>query len=126
MEVLATMNLESTLSTILMQLANFFGTTTEVVMQNLPIWLSKYGWFLCVQNIAFNLLFGAFIGAATIGLSLLIICGALEIEIHKKNIKWIILAFILITIIPCVISIVSCMIAPEFYALSNIVNAISK
>lgn len=76
MEILATMDLESTLSTIL---ANFFGTTTEVIMQNLPIWLSKYGWFLCIQNIGLNFLFGVFLSLLFTGLMIFVTSGFFEI-----------------------------------------------
>lgn len=35
--------LQNTLSTVIQQLASFFGMTTDTIMQNAPEWLAKYG-----------------------------------------------------------------------------------
>lgn len=126
MDTLLSPSLESTLSMILTQLANFFGTTTDIVAENLPIWLAKYGWFMCITNIGWSLIVGLFLGGVISFLIAFIINCMLEKELGSREFKWIIVIVILSGVISCGISIVSCAIAPEFYALSVIMNLLSK
>lgn len=44
------LTLEQTLASILQSLANFFGVTTQTIMENAPMWLAKYGWYVTVKH----------------------------------------------------------------------------
>lgn len=57
------LTLEQTLASILQSLANFFGVTTQTIMENAPMWLAKYGWYVTVKDLGFNIFVGVFIGA---------------------------------------------------------------
>lgn len=50
------LTLEQTLASILQSLANFFGVTTQTIMENAPMWLAKYGWYVTVKDLGFNFL----------------------------------------------------------------------
>ena len=68
-----TPTLEQTLNMILSALANFFGTTTENIMANAPMWLAKYGWYSMLRNdLPLWMLSGAFVGLGLLGGFLLI------------------------------------------------------
>lgn len=49
------LTLEQTLASILQSLANFFGVTTQTIMENAPMWLAKYGWYVTVKDLGFNI-----------------------------------------------------------------------
>lgn len=52
------LTLEQTLASILQSLANFFGVTTQTIMENAPMWLAKYGWYVTVKDLGFNIFAG--------------------------------------------------------------------
>lgn len=52
------LTLEQTLASILQSLANFFGVTTQTIMENAPMWLAKYGWYVTVKDLGFNIFVG--------------------------------------------------------------------
>ncbi len=54
------LTLEQTLASILQSLANFFGVTTQTIMENAPMWLAKYGWYVTVKDLGFNIFVGGF------------------------------------------------------------------
>ena len=53
--------LETTLSEILVQLANFFGTTTAAVQAQLPHFLAEYGQYHTLTEMPWFVLSGTFI-----------------------------------------------------------------
>lgn len=115
------LTLQTTLATILTQLANFFGTTSDIIMQNAPYWLTKYGWFMMMQNMV-----GAFMAAIfTTGAILAIIYLALELK-PKHSIRMMLIIFIISLIIWCGMCYSQCAIAPEIYGLNSLIEQIKS
>lgn len=114
------LTLQTTLATILTQLANFFGTTSDIIMQNTPYWLAKYGWFMMMQNM---------IGAIAIAIVLtgLLAIIYLGFELRSKHpIRTFLIIFIILLIICCSICYGQCAIAPEIYGLNNLIIQIKS
>lgn len=51
METMITPTLEQVLASVVQQLANFFGTTTTAVMNNMPEFLTIFAWYNTINNI---------------------------------------------------------------------------
>ena len=120
-----TPTLEQTLNMILSALANFFGTTTETIMQNAPTWLAKYGWYVTLHNeIVDWLLGGFFFGAVLAGLFWFILCCS-EVVIGKGVVALIILFFFIGFFAVLAFPIVTCLIAPEIVGLEAAIKLIS-
>lgn len=114
--------LQSTLSTIIQQLASFFGMTTEAIMQNMPVWLANYGWYIVIGDITFNLIAGLVLGAIILGG----IYGITEGRIQSKTFHTLILfAVLLVGLAGVVFPLIRCYIAPEFYGLDNLLRILS-
>ena len=109
--------LEQTLNMILSALANFFGTTTENVMVNAPMWLAKYGWYVTLKKELIEwLLGGALVGFLIAGAFLLL----WDINKHEIKALQIVIAFTLFIIGTAAIvsiPIITCLIAPEIVGL---------
>lgn len=113
--------LQATLANILNQLASFFSTTTEAIMQNAPYWLAQYGWYTMMCWSPFALFIGAGIGIVIFD----VLRWAFEIEM--KHPVLVAVALIIISIIICVcICFGQCAIAPEIYGLRAIMHDISS
>lgn len=109
------LTLEQTLSTILQQLAEFFGTTTEVVLANAPEWLAKYGWYHTLSDFGWYIFIGAFISVLVIaGIGAYNECSIDEV---KMTFKRFISIIIVCQIISITINILPCIVAPEFVGL---------
>jgi uncharacterized membrane protein len=112
-----TPTLEQTLNMILSALANFFGTTTENVMANAPMWLAKYGWYVTLKKELIEWLFGgALVGFLIAGVFLLL-WDANKHEIKALQIVIAFTLFIVGTVAIISIPIVTCLIAPEIVGL---------
>lgn len=61
------LSLEQTLASILQSLADFFGVTTQTIMENAPMWLAKYGWYVTIKDLGSTIFMGGFISIALIG-----------------------------------------------------------
>ena len=51
MENVLTPTLEQTLAQVIQQLANFFGTTTTAIIDNMPDFLTMYAWYYTFNNL---------------------------------------------------------------------------
>lgn len=120
-----TPTLEQTLNMILSALANFFGTTTETIMQNAPTWLAKYGWYVTLHNeFVGYLLIGVLLGVIIAGI-FLYLCSCIRDDIGKGAIALAILIFVIVVVIAGSIPIITCMIAPEIIGLEAAIKLIS-
>ena len=118
-------NLEQTLNLILSALANFFGTTTQAIMENAPKWLAKYGWYVTLHNeLVLWMLGGAFVGTLLAGGFLAIWCLSSR-EIKPLQIGICILCFFFWFGVAISIPIITCMIAPEIVGLEAAIKLIS-
>lgn len=77
------LTLEQTLASILQSLANFFGVTTQTIMENAPMWLAKYGWYVTVKDLGFNIFVGVFIGAIISSIIWFILYLMIEVDFKK-------------------------------------------
>lgn len=120
-----TPTLEQTLNMILSALANFFGTTTEAIMQNAPAWLAKYGWYMTLHDeLAGYMLVGVLLGGMLAGIFLCVYDGTGH-DIGKGTIALTILIFIIVVVIASSIPIITCLIAPEIVGLEAAIKLIS-
>ena len=111
--------LETTLSEILVQLANFFGTTTNTVIEQLPTWLAKYGWYVTLNNIGFNLLIAFILVGIVMGLTVFFT------EQYSKVVRNIWIVSSIIAVLGAVIvPIITCAVVPEMVGLQALLNAI--
>lgn len=108
------LTLEQTLASILQSLANFFGVTTQTIMENAPMWLAKYGWYVTVKDLGFNIFGGAFIGIIIVGIIWFILYAMIEIDFKKWHLRIFIPVLILSVIITVCVPIITCIIAPEY------------
>lgn len=108
------LTLEQTLASILQSLANFFGVTTQTIMENAPMWLAKYGWYVTVKDLGFNIFGGAFIGIIIVGIIWFILYVMIEIDFKKWHLRFFIPVLILSVIITICVPIITCIIAPEY------------
>ena len=124
LEMALTPTLEQTLNLIISSLANFFGTTTEKIMENAPYWLAKYGWYKTIYNrLPEALLAGLLIGILLMS-GFFMICETM-FDLRVKNLKIIIIGVIIfiITILVIIgITLISCAIAPEIVGLESVIN----
>ena len=120
-----TPTLEQTLNMILSALANFFGTTTEAIMQNAPTWLAKYGWYVTLHDeLVEHMLVGMLLGGILAGIFLCIYYGT-EHDIGKGTIALVILIFVIVVVIAGLIPIITCLITPEIVGLEAAIRLIS-
>lgn len=120
-----TPTLEQTLNMILSSLANFFGTTTEAIMQNAPTWLAKYGWYVTLHSeLVRPILAGLFLGGILAGIFLCVYDGTGH-DIGKGTIALAVLIFVIVVVIAVSIPIITCLIAPEIVGLEAAIKLIS-
>ena len=120
-----TPTLEQTLNLILSSLANFFGTTTEAIMQNAPAWLAKYGWYVTLHNEIVEWMFGGlFAGALLVG-GFLLIWACTSHEISKGIVAISVILFFFGFFFIMAFPIVTCLVAPEIVGLEAAVKLIS-
>ena len=122
------LKLEPVLANICQQLADFFGTTTEKVIDNAPEFLAKYGWFSVLSDIGENVFF--------CGLCLFLISGLMVFLISVINdeilydkvdkqlnpIKCAVIFFISGMVLNIVFLILPCLIAPELVGLQHLLK----
>lgn len=112
--------LQTTLASVIQQLADFFGMTTEVIMQNAPAWLAKYGWFTLMQNLPLIIVLWAM---AVAGLFAIIIWAGYDYNWKVKyTVSLCILSFFASALIIFGAWFMQCAIAPEMYGLKAILN----
>lgn len=117
--------LEQTLSDILVRLANFFGTTVEVVSANAPEWLAKYGWYVTLSGIGNNFCVYFLIATSAVLMLLLV---QLFSEKDICNMKSIIIVFIGVFVLTSVIGTITyclpAIVAPEIVGLERLIAII--
>ncbi len=116
--------LQTTLAGVIKELATFFGTTTEVIMQNAPTWLAKYGWFSLMQNLPPVILLWIIMIA---GLFALIIAGGYSKDWKSSTVVGLCaLAMIICTLVIFGCWFLQCAVAPELYGLDAILYVIKQ
>ncbi len=122
-------NLQTTLAQTLAQLADFFGTTTQAVLENAPYWLSKYGWYMSIKNCICGCIFATII----LGIAIIVcwIAGNAELEngaisLWHKACKYLFIGGVIIIILGIMNSIIPCIIAPEINGLTLLIQAINN
>lgn len=112
--------LQNTLSTVIQQLANFFGMTTDIIMQNAPEWLAKYGWYTLMENLPLVILLWVFVVG---GLCVLIIYTGYYCNWKTKStVILCTLAFAVFTVVIFGTWYAQCAIAPELYGLNALLR----
>lgn len=127
--------LQTTLSNILQSLADFFGMTTQAIMENAPYWLARYGWYLQLDNITT----GAIVTSICFGVVLTIYGGAYFIfwidsdcdtekmsKFSRSLIKYVIFGYLIIICIICIVNLIPCFIAPEMVGIKGLISLISN
>lgn len=110
--------LQTTLANVVQQLANFFGMTTEVIMQNAPMWLAKYGWFALMQNLPSTIILWAFVVIG--GIFFIAFTGA-WFECKVSSVVKVCIAWgIVLTILIFATWFLQCAICPELYGLNKL------
>ena len=124
LETALTPTLEQTLNLIISSLANFFGTTTEKIMENAPYWLAKYGWYKTIYNRLPEALLAGFLIGTLLMMGFFMICETM-FDLRVKNLKIIIIGVIIFTITILIIigvPLISCAIAPEIVGLESVIK----
>lgn len=116
------LTLEQTLASILQSLANFFGVTTQTIMENAPMWLAKYGWYVTVKDLGFNIFVGVFIGAIISS----IIWFMIEVDFKKWHLHILTFVPILSVIITVCVPIITCIIAPEYVGIEALFSLLQN
>lgn len=120
------LNLEQTITTVIQQLANFFGTTAEVISENAPTWLSKYGWYYTLSNLGGNIVVGILLGLIFSAVTGFIIFGFLDLKITKGTITILTLIFLITFIVAVAISLIACAVVPEYVRLNALLNLLKS
>ena len=120
------MTLEQTLSSILQSLADFFGVTTQTILENAPMWLAKYGWYITIKDIGINAFLGVFVSWIFILALYLAMYGMAELEYKKWHMSLFIIIVILVFCITVGIPIITCSIAPEYVGIEALFTLVNQ
>lgn len=120
------LTLEQTLASILQSLANFFGVTTQTIMENAPMWLAKYGWYVTVKDLGFNIFVGVFIGAIISSIIWFILYLMIEVDFKKWHLHILTFVSILSVIITVCVPIITCIIAPEYVGIEALFSLLQN
>lgn len=120
------LTLEQTLASILQSLANFFGVTTQTIMENAPMWLAKYGWYVTVKDLGFNIFVGVFIGAIISSIIWFILYLIIEVDFKKWHLHILTFVPILSVIITVCVPIIICIIAPEYVGIEALFSLLQN
>lgn len=105
--------LEETLSTILVQLADFFGTTTAAIQAQLPYFLAEYGRYYTLTEIPWYVFCGTFLSVLVSAIWGGIYYLTFELTKMKPLIIGIIIIVIVVYFLAIGIPIITCLVAPE-------------
>ena len=114
--------LETTLSEILVQLANFFGTTTAAIQAQLPHFLAEYGQYHTLTEMPWFIFCGTFIFVVLVGG-----WAGLYYEVFngtklKPFIIGVIIIAIIIYFLAIGLPIITCLVAPEFVGIEALMR----
>ena len=103
--------LQTALAEAVNSLASFFGTTTESIMEHIPEFLVKYGWYCTLKDLGWN----AFVSLFITGLISLVFFGiAFELDFEIKHPALTVIGiFVICFVFSAGVSIITCAIAPE-------------
>lgn len=98
--------------------------TTEVIMQNAPMWLAKYGWFTLMQNLPVLVVLWAFVALVVLGV---IIWIGYECDWkHRTTVTLCTLSFLIITLTAFGVWFIQCAVSPELYGLKAILTLLKN
>lgn len=121
--------LQTTLATVIQQLASFMGTTVETIQANAPYWLALYGRYHLISNLGMYLISGAFI-AVLVGICGLLLLGILleidvvSAEVLTKHWKLFFIIGLIVLLSQTIIAIVQYCISPELFGLQALIKMI--
>ena len=114
--------LETTLSEILVQLANFFGTTTAAVQAQLPYFLAEYGQYHTLTEMPWFVLSGTFVfGFVACGWAGLYY-GVCDCHSTKPFVIGLIIIAVVVYFLAIGIPIITCLVAPEFVGIEALLR----
>ena len=114
--------LETTLSEILVQLANFFGTTTAAIQAQLPHFLAEYGQYHTLTEMPWFVLSGTFIfGIVALGWTGLYY-GICECKSTRPFIIGLIIIAVIVYFLAIGLPIITCLVAPEFVGIEALMR----
>ena len=116
------LSLEQTLASILQSLADFFGVTTQTIMENAPMWLAKYGWYVTIKDLGSTI----FMSIALIGGLFFIFYIMLDADYKKWHSAMFVTIAILAIIITIFIPIITCIIAPEYVGIEALLRLLQS
>lgn len=114
--------LEETLSTILIQLADFFGTTTAAIQDQLPYFLAEYGRYYTLTEIPGNVCCGTIIGAFFCFGWAFFYCGILELPPKKSFVIVVVIIAIITCFLAIGIPIITCLMTPELVGVEALIS----
>lgn len=114
--------LETTLSEILVQLANFFGTTTTAIQAQLPHFLAEYGQYHTLTEMPWFVLSGTFVfGIIGLGWAGLYYCLC-ECHSTKPFIIVLVIIAVIVYFLAIGLPIITCLVAPEFVGVEALIK----
>ena len=124
MENVLTPTLDAVLASVVQQLANFFGTTTAVIMEKFPEFLVSYAWYSTLSNLGWQLIVIPLVVSVFGWLGLCMCCDVLD-DATVDNIyrKMIIISFI-VAIVFMAKNILICAICPEIVGMEALLAKI--
>ena len=111
MENIVSVSLEAALAQVIQQLANFFGTTTNAVMEKMPEFLAAYAWYATLNGMHY-IIWIPLLGAVT-GLFIYVMFDFYEVGAFKKCMKTALLISIGIVLFLIIKDVVLCFVCPE-------------
>ena len=114
--------LETTLSEILVQLADFFGTTTAAIQAQLPHFLAEYGQYHTLTEMPWFVFSGTFIlGLLVLGWAGLYYCVC-ECDSTKPFVIGLIIIAVIVYSLAVGLPIITCLVAPEFVGIEALMR----
>lgn len=114
--------LETTLSEILVQLANFFGTTTAAVQAQLPHFLAEYGQYHTLTEMPWYVLSGTFIIGVLMAAWAGLYYGLCEFDSTKPFVIGLIIITVIVYSLAIGLPIITCLVAPEFVGIEALLR----
>jgi hypothetical protein len=114
--------LETTLSEILVQLANFFGTTTAAIQAQLPHFLAEYGQYYTLTEMPWFVFSGTFIFIIVAGCWAGLYYGLLDETNHKPFVIVLVIIAIVVYFLAIGLPIITCLVAPEFVGVEALIK----
>ena len=114
--------LETTLSEILVQLANFFGTTTAAIQAQLPHFLAEYGQYHTLTEMPWYVFSGTFIIGVLMAVWAGLYYGLCEFDSTKPFVIGLIIIAVIVYSLAIGLPIITCLVAPEFVGIEALLR----